>query len=327
MDVLIVEPLEAEVIRWLNERHSVQYAPELSQDPRAFRQALYNVHALIVPPSVAIDAAVLQAAPSLRAVGRVSAGVENIDIEACNAANVEVVRSLTASASAEAEFMLGALLTMLRRVPVQGSDGLRVGRELGAATVGLVGLQPSARSMSNLLLSFGSRVLGYDPALHASDGLWARWQIEPSGLRELMEQADAVCVMLPYFTRYRGIFGERVLPVAKVNQVIVSISHSALFDDVALADVLSSGRVAAAWLDSVEPGLLDDGRALHGQPAVQVTPRLASTTLESRVRSAWAVARRIDEMIGADAATARDPALSASRSDGTPDPAGEPVPT
>jgi phosphoglycerate dehydrogenase-like enzyme len=79
--------------------------------------------------------------------------------------------------------------------------------------------------------------------------------------------------------------------------VIVSIGHSALFDEAALARALSSGRVAAAWLDSLEPGALDEGRPLFGIDNLQITPRVASTTRESRLRSAWAVAKRIDELL------------------------------
>jgi phosphoglycerate dehydrogenase-like enzyme len=297
MDILIVEPLEAEVMQWLLERYSVRYAPELARDSRAFRQSLYNVRALVVPPSVTIDAATLHYAPVLRAVGRVSAGAENIDLDACGRAGVEVVRSLTATGLAEAEFMIGALLAMLRRVPIVGTDGLRVGRELGAATVGLIGMAPAARSMSQLLSGFGSRIVGYDPSLHASDGVWSRWRVEPLGLRELLEQSDAVCVQLAYFSRYQGLLGERFLPFIKPNQVMVSISHSGLFDEQALADVLTSGRMAAAWLDSLEPGALDPERPLHGVESLQITPRVASTTRESRTRSAWAVARRIDELL------------------------------
>ena len=229
MDLLIVEPLEAELMLWLQARHEVSFLPELAQDPRAFRQALYKVRAMIVPASVAIDAQALRHAPLLRAVGRVSAGAENIDVDACERAQVEVVRSRTASAQAEAEFMVGALLSLLRRVPVAGADGVLVGRELGAATVGLL--------------------------------------------------------------------GERFLQGCKPNQVIVSISHSGLFDEAALADVLNSGRVAAAWLDSLEPGALEPGRPLSGIETLQTTPRLASTTRESRLRSAWTVVKRIDELL------------------------------
>lgn len=299
MDVLIVEPLEPEVMQWLVERHAVRYAPDLARDPRAFRQALFNVRSLIVPPSVAIDAQALHYAPVLRAVGRVSAGAENIDTDACAKAGVEVVRSATASAVAEAEFMIGALLAMLRRVPVVSADGLLVGRELGGATVGLIGMVPAARSLAQLLSAFGARVVGYDPAVHASDGVWTRWKVEPLGLRDLMEQSDGVCVQLTYFSRYQGLLGEKFLPFCKPNQVMVSVAHSNVFDENSLAEVLGSGRMAAAWFDSLEPGALDPGRPLHEIDTLQITPRVASTTRESRIRSAWAVARRIDELLTA----------------------------
>jgi len=297
MDVLIVEPLEPEVMQWLVERHAVRYAPELARDPRAFRQALFNVRALVIPPSVALDAQAMHYAPVLRAVGRISSGAENIDLDACTRAGVEVVRSVTATAAAEAEFMVGALLAMLRRVPVVNAEGLLVGRELGGATIGLVGMSPAARPLAQLLAAFGSRVVGYDPSVHASDGVWARWRVEPLALRELMEQSDGVCVQLAYFSRYHGLLGERFLPFCKPNQVLVSIAHSSLFDEATLAEVLTSGRMAAAWFDSLEPGALDPGRPLHDVDALQVTPRVASTTRESRIRSAWAVARRIDELL------------------------------
>jgi len=306
MDLLILEPLAADVTSWLAERHELRVAPELADDPRAFRGALYNVRALILPPHVPVDAQVLRHAPVLRAVGRVSAGAENIDLDACARAGVEVLRSLTASAPAEAEFVTGALLSMLRRVPVAGADGMRVGRELGSLTVGLVGMAPAARPMAQLLRAFGSRIVGYDPGLHASDSLWQRWAITPLSLRELFEQSDAVCVQLNYFSRYHGLIGERFLPFCKADQVIVSLSHSVLFDEAALAEALRSGRIAAAWLDSVEPGTLDEGRPLNGIPTLQASPRLASTTRESRERSAWTVARRLDELLAGVAAPLRE---------------------
>ena len=230
-------------------------------------------------------------------MGRLSAGAENIDFEACARAGVEVVRPSDATAQAEAEFMIGALLQMLRRVPVVNPEGLLVGRELGSATVGLIGMGPAAQPTAQLLQAFGTRVVGYDPALHASDALWARWLVEPVSLRELMEQSDAVCVMLTYFTRYQGLLGERYLSFCKPNQVLVSLASTSLFDENALADVLGAGRMAAAWFDSLEPGLLAPGRLLHQIDTLQVTPRVASTTLESRVRAAWDVARRIDDLL------------------------------
>ena len=321
MSLLIVEPLEADVMQWLSERHAVQFAPELATEPARLREALHQIQALILPPSVAVDVSLLRAAPRLRVVGRMSAGGENIDLDACRAARIEVIRSITATASAEAEFVIGALLAMLRRVPVQASDGMLVGRELGCITVGLVGMSPAARMLAQLLPAFGTRVVGYDPSLHQSDPLWVQWGIEPLPLHELMEQSEGVCVQLAYFPRYRGLIGERVLGFAKQGQVVVSIAHSAVFDDVALAESLNSGRMLAVWFDSLEPGLLEPGRALNGAPGLQVTPRLASTTRESRTRAAWGVARRIDELLAAPPEPAAEFRSTAPAV--LPDPAGE----
>jgi phosphoglycerate dehydrogenase-like enzyme len=297
MALLIAEVLEPEVIGWLEARHPVRYVPQLADDPLGFRAALHDVRGLIAPPALALDATTLRHAPVLRAVGRVRAGAENIDLEACARAGVAVVRSLTASAQAEAEFMVHALLLLLRRFPVAGADGSLAGRELGACTVGLIGMAPAARSMSQVLGGFGARVVGYDPGLHRSDGVWARWQVLPMSLRDLLQEADALCVQLPYFSRYRGLFGERLLSFCKPDQVIVSLSHSALFDDTWLADALVRERLAAVWLDRLEPGALDPGRPLHGIERLRVSPNLASTTRESHLRRAWAVARRIDELL------------------------------
>lgn len=297
MDILIVESIEPEVLNWLRARHAVRHAPELAWDQRGLRAALEQARSVIVPASVALDGAMVRAAPQLRAVGRISAGVENIDRDACAAGGVEVVRPSSAVADAEAEFVVGAFLQMLRRVPVLAAEGMLVGRELGSCTVGIVGMTASAKPLAELLGAFGARVIGYDPGTHQSDALWTRYRVLPYALPELMGASDAVCVMLPYYTRYRGLIGEPLLQGAREDQVLVCLSHSDLLDDAALASVLVSGRMAAAWLDAAEPGLTAPGRPLHGIQTLMTTPRVAATTRQSRARAAWAVARRIDEVL------------------------------
>lgn len=297
MDVLVVEPLESDVLRWLAQRHAVEFSPALGTEPRALRRALAWARAAILPPSAALDARTLQRAPRLRIVGRLSAGVENIDLDACTRYGVELTRPVHASANAEAEFVITALLSMLRRVPVVNGEGLLVGRELGSCMVGIVGLTPTVRPLVKLLQAFGAGVIGYDPSLHLQDPMWARYGVTPVSVRELMNSSDAVCVLLDYFSRYQGLFGERLFSQSKRDQVLVSLAHSSLFDEAALARALTGGPLAAAWLDSVEPGALDAGRPLHHLETLQVTPRVSGTTDGSRLRSAWAVAQRIDEVL------------------------------
>jgi D-3-phosphoglycerate dehydrogenase / 2-oxoglutarate reductase len=305
MDLLIVEPLEAEVLQWLDARHELFYAPRLPQDQRVFGDALAEARAVLIPPQVAIDARALTRAPRLRAIGRIVGGPENIDLAACSRQGIEVIRPVDAAAPAEAEFMLGALLAMLR--PSPDEVGRVAGRELSACTVGLVGMTATARTLARMLQGFGSRVVGYDPALHASDPHWSRWGVQPIGLRELFESADAVTVQMAFYNRYRGLLGERNLAYCKQGQVLTSVAPVALFNEEVLSDVLRSGRMTAAWLDSVGPGPLAQGEPLHGVRGLLVTPRLAAYTREARVRSAWGVARRIDDVLRNSPTTARYP--------------------
>lgn len=290
MDVLILDTFDTDAARWLSERHVVHHDPGLIADADGLRAALLQARALVAPQSLRVDGGLLGAAPQLRALARVGCQpAAVIDLDACERAGVEVVRNGGAQATANAEFVIGALLQQWRRGAAH--------RELGGATIGLFGMQPAARSLAALLQAFGARVVGYDPSLHASDVLWSRWQVEPLPLRELMAECDGLCVLLPMFSRYRGLLGERVLATCKPGQVMVSLTHSSVFNEQALAEAMADGRVADVWLDDAEPALLEPGRPLHGLPGVQLTPRLADNTREARERSAWTVARRIDALL------------------------------
>ena len=59
MDLLVIDPIDSEVLRWLASRHRLRFSPELAFAPRELRRALYNVRAAIVPSSVGIDAETL----------------------------------------------------------------------------------------------------------------------------------------------------------------------------------------------------------------------------------------------------------------------------
>lgn len=323
LDVLIVEPIAAEVLHWLASRQTVRLAPELANDPLAFRAALSQARAVIAPPSVVMDAPVLRLAPHLQAIGRVSAGHEQIDPDACARAGVEIVRAVAASAAAEAEFVMGALLALLRRVPILSDDGLLLGRELGASQVGIVGATPTTLQLASLLQAFGAQVVGYDPGLQADDPSWAQAGIRGVPLTELMRECESVCVLLTHYSRFSGLFGGRLLSSAKPNQVIVNLGHSSLFDEEALGQALREGPLAAAWFDSLEPGAQDPGRPLRHLDTLQVTPCVASTTRESRLRSAWVVAQRIDVILRAAPPRLR---VSPRAAGGTSGPADAPKP-
>lgn len=294
MDVLIVEKLEAEALAWLQARHEVRYAPELAIDSRALRLALFDARVALLPTALRVDANLLAMAPRLRAIGHTGTALDHIDVEACQRMGIEVVRGVAASAPAEAEFVISALILLLRG---GGATPSGVGRELASATVGVIGMAPAARWISGMLSGFGSRLVGYDPSLHASDPLWGRWRIAPLALATLLAEADAVCVQLAAYSRYAGLLGGRFLEQCKPGQVLLSTSHAGVFDREALAQACSSGRLARVWLDNVDADWLAPGAPLHGLTGLRVTPRLAGATVETRERGVQAVLQRLDEVL------------------------------
>ena len=297
--LLSLLPLDDDVTSWLGQRHELRVAPALVRDHAAFLDAIGTVEGLIVPHGIRIDARVLMHAPWLRAVACAGDAADWVDLAACERAGVAVLRAGHASAQAEAEFALGALLALLRRAPAADAEGRPTGRELGPLTIGLVGMPPAARQLARLVEGFGARVVGYEPSLHASAGAWPRWGVQPLPLRELLAQSDALCVQLGSFSRYRGLFGDRLLPLCKPQQLVVCLTDAEVFDVALLADALRTGRLAGAWLDHVDPAALEPGRPLAGLPTLQATPRLAACTREAQQRSAWSLVRQIDASLAA----------------------------
>lgn len=297
MDILIAHPLQEDVLEWLRDRHAVLYEPQIERHEDRLWSTLSKVRAAFLPASVVLDEGALHRAPHLRVIGRLGQiGLDDIERPACARLGVETVLGLAAHARSEAEFMLGALITLFR--PGDDAPVGTTGRELGSLSVGLIGMSHTATLLATLLAAFRTRVVGYDPVVHPSDAGWSQWGIEPVSLRDMLERVDAVCVQLGAFSRYRGLLGERYLPHCRQGQVWVSVSSSRLFDTQTLAEQMRNGRIQSAWLDAVDGEDMAPSSPLQGLDGLIVTPRLAGNTQEAQVRRAWLVARQTHELLG-----------------------------
>lgn len=275
---------------------------DLADDPSAMRKAIYKASAVVLPRKVAVTRELLDFAPLLRAVARMHAGSDNTDLEACRERKVRVIQARTATVRSNAEYLLASLLLLNRRgigAALTGDRGAeaRIGRELHGSVVGIFGLAPTAHTLALMLNALGARLVGYDPAVHSTAGMWARLKIQPVSLQEMLERSDAVSAQVLYASRYRNFVNENVLAHCKPGQLWVGISRSELFEPQALAKALGDGRIEAAMLDGAEAGFAARGSPLHEVSNLFLTPRLGSYTVESRVRASWYVAHRVHEVL------------------------------
>ena len=302
MDILLLDALVPEATAWLETQHSVQFSPELADDPVALRKAAYKAKCIVFPRHSVVTRDLLDFLPKLKAVARLHVGTDNTDLQACHERHIKVIHASSATVRSNAEYLLSSLLLLYRRGIVSSLMGRKhpnqqMGRELHGSTVGILGLAPTAHTLAGMLHGLGVRLIGYDPAVHYTAPIWEQLHIQPVTLPELMSQSTAISVQMLYATRYKGFVSSKLLAACKRHQLWVSISRSQLFDEAALAGALSDGRIDACVLDGAEANFAGENSPLHGLKNLFITPRLGSHTHEARLRSSWFVAHRLHEAI------------------------------
>ena len=191
-----------------------------------------------------VTAAHLDAAPGLRLVARYGVGTEAVDLDAAAARGVLVTNTPGANTGAVADLALALVLAALRDIPA-GDRGVRAGdwrvqrtRQLGALTVGVVGLGRIGREVVARLTGFGSTVLGHDPFVGPEQ--LAALGVSGVELDELAGQSDVITLHVPgEEPLVDAAFLARVRPGA----ILVNTARASLVDEPAVADALRSGRL------------------------------------------------------------------------------------
>lgn len=227
----------------------------------------------------------LAAAPHLRVIARYGVGTEAVDIVATAARGIPVTNTPGANADAVADHALGLMLAALRTIPDgdrrvrQGDWSVRRGRELGAATVGIVGFGRIGQGVARRLCGFGARVSAADPYFPADRIRELR--AEPMELDELFRTADVVTLHAPGGQQL--VDAERLTTI-RPGTVIVNTARPDLIDERAVAEALRDGRLAGYAADT-----LDGDTAASGSPLladdladrVIVTPHLGAQTSQA----------------------------------------------
>ena len=186
--IVITEFIAERSVHALEHEFDTHYDPHLADRHHELLEAVRNVDALIVRNRTRVDAALLANATSLRVIGRLGAGLDNIDLEACRARAIEVIPASGANARAVAEYVLCTAMMLLRGAYQSTSRvakgewprvALSHGREIYGKTLGVVGFGATGRASARLARALGMHVIAYDPVLDPANSVWS----EPSSRR------------------------------------------------------------------------------------------------------------------------------------------------
>jgi D-lactate dehydrogenase len=207
-----------------------------------------------------LDRAALEmlAAGGTRLVALRCAGFNNVDLRAAGELGIEVVRVPAYSPHAVAEFTVGLILSLNRRIHRAyvrtrdnnfALDGL-LGFDLHGRTVGVIGTGAIGAIVARIMRQgFACEVLAYD--------LQERPELVEMGVRytaprELAAASDIITLHCPLTPQTRHIVNKETLTRTKRGFMLVNTSRGALVDCEALIEGLKSGQIGAAALDVYE---------------------------------------------------------------------------
>lgn len=295
-NILITDGLDARGQSILRASANVNYRESTPADELTSLIAEYD--ALIVRGQTQVTAAVLDAAPRLRVIGRAGVGVDNIDLEAAKKHHVMVVNAPSSTTVAVAELAFGLLLAIAREIP-RAEAGMKQGQwlkkefegvELNGKTLGIIGYGRIGTEVCKRAAAFGMNVVTYDP--NVSEHELEHGNAEPVSLQDLFAWSDFISLHLPLNVQTRDLIGPLAFSQMKDGVRIVSTARGGIIDESALLAALNSGKVAGAALDVFEkepPGLTE----LVSHPRVIATPHIGAQTAEAQSRAAEDIAGEV----------------------------------
>ncbi len=215
-----------------------------------------------------------------------SVGFDQIDHRAAAALGIPVANCAGYNRDSVADWVIMGILNVIRygaqgdRVIRSGGWGAAAtGRELGAMTVGIVGLGNVGNAVATRLRAFGSSILYHDIAPRSLPGA------RGVALRELLRSSDIVTVHVPLGAETAGLIGREEFATMREGTVFVNASRGAVVDEAALIENLQDGHLRAAALDVFEYEPLPAESPLRELDNVFLTSHIGGNTEECRTRA------------------------------------------
>ena len=280
--VVLTRTLPFPAVEALAARHEVVTWPgRLPPEPAELRELVGDADGLLCLLTDRIDAALLAAAPRLRAISNLAVGTDNVDLDAATARGIPVGSTPDVLTDATADLTWALLLASARRLPeaaaaVPAGDWVTweparwLGTEVTGATLGIVGMGRIGRAVARRAEGFAMEVL--DARTH--------------GLEVLLERADFVSLHCPLTPQTRHLIDAAALARMRPTAHLVNTARGPVVDHDALARALHDRTIAGAALDVTDPEPLPADHPLLDAPNLLVLPHVGSATHAARGRMA-----------------------------------------
>lgn len=252
----------------------------------------------------------MEVAPSVKAIGRAGAGVNNIPVARMTERGVAVFNAPGANANAVKELVVAGMLIAARNIvqastfaaSLSGDDksiheqvekGKKqfVGFELPGRTLGVIGLGAIGVQVANVARALGMKVIGYDPTITVQRAWQLASDVLPAlGVEDLLSRVDMVSIHVPLTDETRRMINASRLRLMKKGSVVINFAREGIVDDDAVCASLDNGHTYAYVCD------FPNNRLKNHQKVVSL-PHIGASTGEAEDNCAVMVAEQVKEYL------------------------------
>ncbi|MCK0179812.1 2-hydroxyacid dehydrogenase [Flavobacteriaceae bacterium S0862] len=275
---------------------------------------IYEYDGLIIRSRFTIDKQFLDKATNLKFIGRVGAGLENIDCDYAESKGVYLISAPEGNRNAVGEHTLGMLLSLFNKF-IKADKEVRQGKwlrednrgiELDGKTVGLIGYGNMGKAFAKKLRGFDVDVLCYDIKPNVGDD-----NAKQVTLIELQNKADVLSLHTPQTTLTTNMINTEFIDVFKKPFWLINTARGKSVVTSDLVKALKTGKILGAGLDVLEyekasfENLFKNNvtssavempvafQYLIKAENVLLTPHVAGWTIESKEKLAQTIVNKI----------------------------------
>lgn len=231
-----------------------------------------------------VDEVFLEACPHVKLVAKYGVGLDNVDLEACEARGVCIGWTAGVNKTSVAELTLAFMLGAAHNAFAVGTalkNGQWIkngGTLLSGKTVGIIGVGHVGKELVRLLQPFGCRILVND--IVDQKEYYLSNNLLESSKEQLYAQADFVTLHVPLTSATFHLIGGEAFSLFQPHAYLINTCRGAVVDPEALKKALEQGKIAGALLDVFEPEPCTDLELL-AHPRLFATPHIGGNAREA----------------------------------------------
>jgi D-3-phosphoglycerate dehydrogenase len=250
-----------------------------------FVEALQQADAILCGNDLVVNDKVLDMAPGVKAIAKMGAGLDTVDIDAASRHGAVVFHTPGANNQAVADHTFALMLNVARKI-IYCDQSLRakrwehtkiMGLEIWQKTLGLIGLGAIGRCVALRAKGFEMKVVAHDPFW--PEAFAAEQGIEKVEIEELLRVSDVVSIHAPLTPDNKGMNDANALNIMKPTAILINAARGGIVNEADLYEGLKNNVIAGAGIDVFEHEPPSDSPLLELENVV-LTPHTAAFTFE-----------------------------------------------